>query len=80
MAAADIRERARDKHFEPERADARVRDIVARGQPVKGDEVPMLNGRTYLRDHIPLQVDGRNRGRLWHLQDITGLKVAERGL
>lgn len=61
----------------PDKAIARIQKMVDRGQPVKGEEVLMQEGRTYLRDFVPIRVDGRSYGRLWHYTDITAQKRAE---
>ena len=55
----------------------RVRELVARGQSVFGEEIPMQNGATFLRDFAPLTVDGKPYGRMWVHTDITVLKKAE---
>jgi PAS domain S-box-containing protein len=59
--------------------DARVRiqEIIRQRQPVKGEEIFLPDGRTFLRDFIPLDVDGEPRGRLWLHFDITERKRAE---
>ncbi len=64
----------------PEEAYARIREIHAQGQPVRGEEVAMHGGRLYLRDFIPIMVDGQRQGRLWFFQDITARKQMEESL
>ena len=61
----------------PEEAVRRIREIVARGQPVRGEEVCMADGCTCLRDFIPIELDGKPYGRLWHHIDISQRKQAE---
>ncbi len=56
---------------------ARIGEIVAEGKPVRGEEVAMRDGRLFMIDFIPLNVDGRSCGRIWHHQDITQRKQAE---
>ncbi len=60
----------------PDEAVARIREIVRHGQPVNGEEIAM-QGRTCLRDYIPLFVDGKPQGRLWLHLDITSRKLTE---
>ncbi len=63
-----------------EQAVLRIREILARGQPVLSEEVPMQDGSTYLRDFVPLIVDGKSYGRMWVHTDITELKRKEGAL
>jgi two-component system, cell cycle sensor histidine kinase and response regulator CckA len=61
----------------PFEAVARIKEVVARQQAVKGEEIAIRGGRTYVVDFIPIFVDGVRCGRLWHHIDITGRKNAE---
>jgi PAS domain S-box-containing protein len=70
----------RDAYLRPEEAVARIRDILQGGVPVKGEELAMRGGRTYLRDYVPLYVEGRPYGRLWIHFDITERNRAEQAL
>jgi PAS domain S-box-containing protein len=62
----------------PEKAVIRIQEIVGGEEPVTGEEVAMSDGRTCLRDFIPIAIDGKPYGRLWHYIDITRRKQAER--
>jgi PAS domain S-box-containing protein len=73
----EIIERIKPCYEHPETAIRRIQDIVARGEPVKGEEVTMRNGRRCLRDFIPINLGGKSYGRLWHHIDITERKRAE---
>ena len=64
----------------PADAISRIHDLVARRQPVKGEELAMTKGRSYIRDFIPIFINGQHYGRLWNHVDITGRKQAERAL
>ena len=64
----------------PEQAVLRVRELLEQGQPVLSEEVPMQDGGTYLRDFVPLIVDGKSYGRMWVHTDITELKRKEGAL
>ena len=70
-------EKIKGVYQHPDREIARIREIVSRGQPVRGEEVAMRNGRTCLRDFVPLYVEGRRYGRLWLHLDISERKRAE---
>jgi PAS domain S-box-containing protein len=77
LTSPEMIEKIRDVYHHPEVEIARIREIVDRGQPVIGEEVAMRNGRTCLRDFVPLYVDGQRYGRLWLHHDISERKRAE---
>lgn len=54
-----------------------VHNIVAKGEPVVGEEVLTQDGRTYLVDFTPIVVMGRPAGRMWQHRDITERKKTE---
>jgi two-component system, chemotaxis family, CheB/CheR fusion protein len=55
----------------------RIWEIARQREPVIGEEISMWDGRTSLRDFIPIYVDGKSYGLLWHHTDITERKKAE---
>ena len=74
LPSAVIYERLKETLDDPQGQWQRVQDILARNEPVEGDEVALKDGRTFLRDFTPITIDGRARGRLWHQRDITEQK------
>jgi two-component system, cell cycle sensor histidine kinase and response regulator CckA len=80
LAAPDMIARIKDVYAHPAEAVARIREVVAKHQPVKGEQIAMRGGRTYMVDYVPLIVDGKGSGRLWYHNDITYLKKAEEKL
>jgi len=64
-------------YLHPREALARIRQIVEEGKPVKGEEIAMADGRTCLRDFVPVYVEGKSCGRAWYHMDITERKRAE---
>ncbi len=62
---------------DPEREEASIAAIVAEGVPVSDEPFSLRDGRTALRDFIPIHLDGRLVGRVWTLRDITLLMAAE---
>lgn len=80
LSSQEVIERIRNVYGYPAEAIARIRKIVADGEPVKDEKVSIRGGRTYLRDYIPLLIDGKKYGRLWHHQDITDRIKAEEEL
>ncbi|MHB1056570.1 MAG: bifunctional diguanylate cyclase/phosphodiesterase [Rhodanobacter sp.] len=69
--------RLKQAYREPGQEWDRIRQILARNEVVKGDEVAMKGGRVFLRDYTPISIDGVPRGRLWHQRDITEQKMHE---
>ena len=75
MHATDIIERVRPVYADPDREVRRIREILARGECVQGEEMAIRGGRTYLRDFVPIVIDGQPLGRMWQHIDITDRKV-----
>jgi two-component system, chemotaxis family, CheB/CheR fusion protein len=80
LSSGELIEKIKGTYLDPDKAIARIRDILDRGQPVTGEEVAMRNGGTCLRDFVPLTVDGVSCGRLWIHTDITARKRDEEAL
>ncbi|MGA3209614.1 MAG: PAS domain S-box protein, partial [Syntrophales bacterium] len=80
LAPRQLIEKVKDAYLHADEQGSRIWEIVRRGQPVTGEEISMQDGRTCLRDFIPIYVDGRSYGLLWHHQDITERKRAEQEL
>jgi diguanylate cyclase (GGDEF)-like protein/PAS domain S-box-containing protein len=62
---------------DPEREWARIQQILARGEAVEAEEISMRGGRIFLRDFVPIRIDGVPQGRLWQQRDITEQKMHE---
>jgi PAS domain S-box-containing protein len=80
LTASDVFAKIGEAYLHPDEALAHVREIVDRGQPVKGEQVAMRGGRELLRDFIPIRIGGQSYGRLWCHTDITERKAMEREL
>ncbi len=80
LSAAEMMEKIQNFYADPVSAIKRIQEILACGLPVKGEEITLRNGRTYLRDFIPLEIEGKRYGRFWQHQDITERKQAEEAL
>jgi PAS domain S-box-containing protein len=80
LASGQMLEKIKGAYQHSDQALVRIREIVERGQPVRGEELLMHDGRTCLRDFIPLTVDGDTYGRLWLHFDITDSKRTEEAL
>lgn len=80
FTAREMIQKIKDAYYDPSGAVTRISQIVVRGEPVINEEVSMQGERTCLRDYIPLNLDGKSYGRLWHHWDITERKQAEMAL
>jgi PAS domain S-box-containing protein len=80
LSAADFIGKIRDAYLDPDAAVDRIREIVSLGQTVKGEDVVMRSGRTFLRDFIPIRLGDTLYGRLWIHFEITLRKRAEGAL
>jgi len=73
-------QKIKDVYAQPAYAMSRIQAIVAQGDPVKGEEIAMRDGRVYMVDFVPIHIDGKRYGRLWLHQDITQRKRMEEDL
>ncbi|MHB8387850.1 bifunctional diguanylate cyclase/phosphodiesterase [Metallibacterium sp.] len=73
--AADIIERISPVYANPEREVRRIHEILEHAESVQGEEMEIRGGRTYLRDFVPIVIDGQPLGRMWQHIDITDRKV-----
>lgn len=80
LSPSEMIERIQGVYADPAGAVKRIQEILDRGLPVKGEEVALRDGRTCLRDFVPLEVEGRRFGRLWHHQNISDRKQMENAL
>ena len=77
LSPSEMIAKIQNAYADPVGAVNRIQEILDRGLPMEGEEVALRDGRTCLRDFIPLDIDGKRYGRLWHHQDITERKRAE---
>ncbi len=80
LTAGEIIDKIKNRYLNPDKAGDRILEIVAEGKPVRSEEVLMQGNQTHLRDFIPISVDGKPYGRLWHQTDITRQKQAAEAL
>jgi len=64
----------------PDEALSRISEIVSDWKSVHGEEVLMQEGKSCLRDFVPLSIDSKPYGRLWLHLDITERKRTEEEL
>jgi PAS domain S-box-containing protein len=81
LSSPKMIEKILDAYASPAEVFGRIHEITARGEPVRGEEVAMRDGRVVMVDYIPIiDADGERRGRIWHHQDITRHKRADEAL
>ncbi len=78
-AAAVIGKIAR-VYLDPAAAIARITQLVAAGVTVMDEEITLQGDRIYLRDFVPIVVDGKVQGRLWFHRDVSERRAAQRML
>jgi PAS domain S-box-containing protein len=77
LSAPEMIGRLKDLYVEPADVLARMKEALGQDRPLKGEEISIRGGRTYLVDYIPIEIDGKAYGRLWHHTDISERKQAE---
>ncbi len=77
LGAVEMIKKIQDVYAQPAEAVARIQAVIAQQRPLRGEEIAMHGGKTYLADFIPILIDGKRYGRLWHHQDITDRKRME---
>ncbi len=80
MSSDALMQKIKHAYQVPEEAEKRIREIRQEGKPVRHEEFAMRNGRTAIRDSIPLNIDGKPCGRLWLHTDITERVATEQAL
>jgi PAS domain S-box-containing protein len=55
----------------------RIHELMMQGVMAHDEEVSLRNGKTLLRDFIPVTIDGRRSGHVWTHRDITALRQAD---
>jgi diguanylate cyclase (GGDEF)-like protein len=58
-------------YAQPQQELQRIKEILAAGVAISGDEVNTCDGRVFLRDFTPIMLDGVVQGSLWQLRDVT---------
>ncbi len=80
ITAREMIEKVKDAYVHPAEAVTHIMEIVRREETVIGEEIAMQDGRTCLRDFIPIEADGKSYGLLWQHTDITERKQAEEAI
>jgi len=77
---AEAVKRAKEIFVDPEGFARRIEELLEKTDPVKNEELELRDGRTFLRDYIPVHHEGKYLGHLWQYQDITERKKIEEEL
>jgi PAS domain S-box-containing protein len=73
---------AQSKHLfkDPAAFVSRIEELLLNKKMASGDELELKDGRTLLRDYVPIYVDNNYQGHLWNYTDITYRRKAEKEL
>ena len=77
LTAPEMIGKLKDVYAQPAETLARIRQVVSQNMPLRGEEVAIRGSRTYLVDFIPIEIENKPYGRLWHHTDISERKRAE---
>ncbi len=80
LLSGDMIKKVIHAYASPTEVYARIQEIIAQGEPVRNQEFTMQDGRFSIVDYIPIIVDGKRRGRIWHHMDISKRKQTEDAL
>ena len=74
---ASVTASSRQLFNDPAQYAARTNKIVADKKPVLKDELNLVTGQVFYRDHLPVFAEGKYRGYLWKYTDATRNKTIE---
>ena len=75
---SDSAEQSKALFADPEAFVERIAFVLASREQVLGEELELADGRILLRDYIPVDIDGVDRGHMWHYRDVTERRRAVR--
>ena len=74
---ASVTASSRQLFSDPAQYAAKTNKIVADKKPVLRDELHMVSGQIFFRDHLPVYAGGKYRGYIWKYHDATRNKTIE---
>jgi signal transduction histidine kinase len=80
MDCAAMAQDAKEAFVDPANFIARTEELLAARRLVRGDVLPLRDGRVFERDFVPMHVDGVYWGHYWQYREITARKRAEMAL
>lgn len=57
---------------------SRISEILKKQEPVIGEELQLVDGRTLERDYVPVFVGSEYRGHMWTYRDVTERRTLEK--
>lgn len=58
----------------------RLEEILTNRTLLTGEDLELVDGRTFSRDYVPVFLDDQYQGNLWKYEDVTTIKEKERNL
>ena len=71
LTARDVIQKVSGAYADPPAGLERIAQLLALGQVVREETVPLSRQRITLRDFVPIVIDGAPYGRLWSHRDVT---------
>ena len=78
LDCAGSAEQSKHLFADPAAFGPRIAELLAAREQVLAEEITLADGSVFVRDYVPIEIEGSNRGHLWHYRDVTARRAAER--